>query len=75
MIDDGHGVCSKASRCIWRTPRPGMPDSPRKLRQHKVTSDEPGDYIDRGAQLVKHRSEGERFAQWAWSGAEEDDLR
>lgn len=47
----------------------------RKLRQHKVTSDELGDYIDRVTRnFVKHRNEGERFAQWAIR-AEEDDLR
>jgi sulfite reductase (ferredoxin) len=47
----------------------------RKLRQHKVTSDELGDYIDRVVRnFVKHRTEGERFAQWAVR-AEEDDLR
>ncbi|OBK19455.1 nitrite/sulfite reductase [Mycobacterium asiaticum] len=47
----------------------------RKLRQHKVTSDELGDYIERVARnFVKHRNEGERFAQWAIR-AEEDDLR
>lgn len=47
----------------------------RKLRQHKVTSDELGDYIDRVVRnFVKHRSEGERFAQWVIR-AEEDDLR
>lgn len=47
----------------------------RKLRQHKVTSDELGDYIDRVTRnFLKHRSEGERFAQWAVR-AEEDDLR
>ena len=38
----------------------------RKLRQHKVTSTELGDYIDRVVRnFVKHRTEGERFAQWA----------
>ncbi|MBM7415286.1 MULTISPECIES: nitrite/sulfite reductase [Nocardiaceae] len=38
----------------------------RKLRQHKVTSAELGDYIDRVVRnFVKHRDEGERFAQWA----------
>ncbi|MBY6367246.1 nitrite/sulfite reductase [Rhodococcoides corynebacterioides] len=38
----------------------------RKLRQHKVTSAELGDYIDRVVRnFVKHRTEGERFAQWA----------
>lgn len=47
----------------------------RKLRQHKVTSAEMGDYIDRVTRnFVKHRNDGERFAQWAIR-AEEDDLR
>ncbi|MEE6178631.1 nitrite/sulfite reductase [Mycobacterium sp. 050134] len=47
----------------------------RKLRQHKVTSDELGDYIERVVRnFVKHRSDGERFAQWALR-AGEDDLR
>ena len=47
----------------------------RKLRQHKVTSDELGDYIERVARnFVKHRAEGERFAQWAIR-ADEGDLR
>ncbi|SPM41814.1 Sulfite reductase, beta subunit (hemoprotein) [Mycobacterium numidiamassiliense] len=47
----------------------------RKLRQHKVTSDELGDYIDRVVRnFVKHRTAGERFAQWAVR-AEEGDLR
>jgi sulfite reductase (ferredoxin) len=47
----------------------------RKLRQHKVTSDELGDYIDRVARnFVKQRSEGERFAEWAVR-ADEGDLR
>ncbi|MDH6678306.1 sulfite reductase (ferredoxin) [Rhodococcus sp. LBL1] len=47
----------------------------RKLRQHKVTSDELGDYIDRVVRnFVKHRNEGERFAQWAIR-ADEGDLR
>lgn len=47
----------------------------RKLRQHKVTSTELGDYIDRVARnFVKQRTHGERFAQWAVR-AEEADLR
>ncbi|WP_405180185.1 nitrite/sulfite reductase [Nocardia sp. NBC_01377] len=47
----------------------------RKLRQHKVTSVELGDYIDRVVRnFVKHREEGERFAQWAVR-ADEADLR
>ncbi|WP_205873779.1 nitrite/sulfite reductase [Mycobacterium camsae] len=47
----------------------------RKLRQHKVTSEELGDYIERVTRnFLKHRQQGERFAQWAVR-AEEDDLR
>lgn len=47
----------------------------RKLRQHKVTTEELGDYIERVVRsFMKHRSEGERFAQWAVR-ADEADLR
>jgi sulfite reductase (ferredoxin) len=47
----------------------------RKLRQHKVTSAELGDYIERVVRnFVKQRQEGERFAQWAVR-ADEEDLR
>jgi sulfite reductase (ferredoxin) len=47
----------------------------RKLRQHKVTGDELGDYIERVTRnFLKYRGEGERFAQWAMR-ADEDDLR
>ncbi|HEY5857943.1 MAG TPA: nitrite/sulfite reductase [Aldersonia sp.] len=47
----------------------------RKLRQHKVTSVELGDYIERVVRnFVKQRDEGERFAQWAVR-ADEADLR
>jgi sulfite reductase (ferredoxin) len=47
----------------------------RKLRQHKVTSDELGDYIERVVRnFVKQREDGERFAQWAVR-ADEADLR
>ncbi|WP_068275152.1 nitrite/sulfite reductase [Aldersonia kunmingensis] len=47
----------------------------RKLRQHKVTSVEMGDYIERVVRnFIKHRNEGERFAVWAVR-AEEADLR
>ena len=47
----------------------------RKLRQHKVTSDELGDYIDRVVRnFIKQRDEGERFATWALR-ADEADLR
>ena len=47
----------------------------RKLRQHKVTSDELGDYIDRVTRkFLDQREDGERFANWALR-AEEADLR
>ena len=47
----------------------------RKLRQHKVTSDELGDYIDRVVRnFVKQRDGNERFANWALR-ADETDLR
>ena len=47
----------------------------RKLRQHKVTSEELGDYIERVVRnFVKQKHEGERFAQWAVR-ADEADLR
>ncbi|QEN13628.1 nitrite/sulfite reductase [Mycolicibacterium sp. ELW1] len=47
----------------------------RKLRQHKVTSTELGDYIERVVRnFVKQRSDGERFAQWVVR-AQEEELR
>lgn len=47
----------------------------RKLRQHKVTSVELGDYIERVVRnFVKNRESGERFAVWAVR-ADEADLR
>jgi sulfite reductase (ferredoxin) len=47
----------------------------RKLRQHKVTSAELGDYIERVVRnFVKQRDDGERFAVWAVR-ADEADLR
>ncbi|OBG70295.1 nitrite/sulfite reductase [Mycobacterium sp. E3339] len=47
----------------------------RKLRQHKVTSDELGDYIDRVTRNFLERREGnETFASWALR-ADEADLR
>ena len=47
----------------------------RKLRQHKVTGAEVGDYIERVVRnFVKQREQGERFAQWAIR-ADESDLR
>ncbi len=44
----------------------------RKLRQHKVTSAEMGDYVDRVVRnFIEQREEGERFAQWAVRADEE----
>ena len=47
----------------------------RKPRHHKGSSGELGDYIERVVrQFVKHRNEGERFAEGTVR-AEEEDLR
>ena len=47
----------------------------RKLRQHKVSGADLGDYIERVVRtFVKQRHDGERFAQWVLR-ADEDDLR
>lgn len=75
MIDDGHGGSVEGFQ-VHLGGHLGLDAGfDRKLRQHKVTSDELGDYIDRVVRnFVKHRSEGERFAQWVIR-AEEDDLR
>ncbi|GGC71946.1 nitrite/sulfite reductase [Hoyosella rhizosphaerae] len=51
------------------------PDFGRKLRQHKVTTDELGDYIERVVRnFANSRNEGERFSDWAVR-ADEDQLR
>lgn len=75
MIDDGHGGSVEGFQ-VHLGGHLGLDAGfGRKLRQHKVTSDELGDYIDRVVRnFVKHRSEGERFAQWVIR-AKEDDLR
>lgn len=75
MIDDGHGGSVEGFQ-VHLGGHLGLDAGfGRKLRQHKVTSDELGDYIDRVVRnFVKHRSEGERFAQWVIR-AEEDGLR
>jgi sulfite reductase (ferredoxin) len=45
----------------------------RKLRGHKVTSADLGDYVERLARrFTEQRETGERFAQWASRAAEED---
>ncbi|CKU67415.1 ferredoxin-dependent nitrite reductase [Mycobacterium tuberculosis] len=66
MIDDGHGGSVEGFQ-VHLGGHLGLDAGfGRKLRQHKVTSDELGDYIDRVVRnFVKHRSEGERFARWS----------
>ncbi|MGH3785802.1 MAG: nitrite/sulfite reductase [Pseudonocardiaceae bacterium] len=45
----------------------------RKLRGHKVTSEELGDYVERLVRgYAKTREPGERFAQWAARSGEEE---
>jgi len=45
----------------------------RKLRAHKVTSVELGDYVERVVRnFVAQRTDDERFAQWAARASEED---
>lgn len=72
MIDDGHGGSVEGFQ-VHLGGHLGLDAGfGRKLRQHKVTSDELGDYIDRVVRnFVKHRSEGERFAQWVIRAEEE----
>ncbi|OBG27333.1 nitrite/sulfite reductase [Mycobacterium sp. 852002-51057_SCH5723018] len=75
MVDDGHGGSVEGFQ-VHLGGSLGLDSGfGRKLRQHKVTSDELGDYIERVVRsFVKHRSDGERFAQWVVR-AEEGDLR
>ncbi|KZS59579.1 MAG: nitrite/sulfite reductase [Mycobacterium pseudokansasii] len=75
MVDDGHGGSVEGFQ-VHLGGSLGLDSGfGRKLRQHKVTSDELGDYIERVVRnFIKHRADGERFAQWAIR-AEEDDLR
>ncbi len=75
MVDDGHGGVQEGFQ-VHLGGSLGLDSGfGRKLRQHKVNSEELGDYIDRVTRnFVKYRSPGERFAQWAMR-ADEDDLR
>lgn len=75
MVDDGHGGSVEGFQ-VHLGGSLGLDSGfGRKLRQHKVTSDELGDYIERVVRnFIKHRADGERFAQWAIR-AEEDELR
>jgi sulfite reductase (ferredoxin) len=75
MVDDGHGGSVEGFQ-VHLGGSLGLDSGfGRKLRQHKVTSDELGDYIDRVVHnFIKQRDAGERFATWALR-AEEADLR
>jgi sulfite reductase (ferredoxin) len=75
MVDDGHGGSVEGFQ-VHLGGSLGLDSGfGRKLRQHKVTSEELGDYIERVVRnFLKHRNGGERFAQWVVR-AEEADLR
>ena len=66
MVDDGHGGSVEGFQ-VHLGGSLGLDSGfGRKLRQHKVTTEELGDYIDRVVRnFVKQRTDGERFAQWA----------
>ncbi len=75
MVDDGHGNSVEGFQVHLGGGLGEDSGFGRKLRQHKVTSDELGDYIDRVVRnFIKQRQNGERFATWALR-AEEADLR
>ena len=75
MVDDGHGGSVEGFQ-VHLGGSLGLDSGfGRKLRQHKVTSEELGDYIERVVRnFLKHRNGGERFAQWVVR-AEAGDLR
>jgi sulfite reductase (ferredoxin) len=75
MVDDGHGGSVEGFQ-VHLGGSLGLDSGfGRKLRQHKVTSGELGDYIDRVVRnFIKHRDTDERFATWALR-ADEADLR
>ena len=75
MVDDGHGGSVEGFQVHLGGSLGADSGFGRKLRQHKVTSDELGDYIDRVVRnFVKQRQDGERFVQWAMR-ADEAELR
>jgi sulfite reductase (ferredoxin) len=75
MVDDGHGGSTEGFQVHLGGSLGAKSGFGRKLRQHKVTNDELGDYIDRVVRnFVKQRDAGECFATWAVR-ADEADLR
>ena len=75
MVDDGHGGSVEGFQ-VHLGGSLGLDSGfGRKLRQHKVTSAELGDYINRVVRnFIKQRDADERFATWALR-ADEGDLR
>jgi sulfite reductase (ferredoxin) len=75
MVDDGHGGSVEGFQ-VHLGGSLGLDSGfGRKLRQHKVTSAELGDYINRVVRnFIKQRDADERFATWALR-ADETDLR
>jgi sulfite reductase (ferredoxin) len=75
MIDDGNGNSVPGFQVHLGGSLGADSGFGRKLRGHKVSDDELGDYIERVVRnFIKHRNDGERFAQWAVR-ADEADLR
>jgi sulfite reductase (ferredoxin) len=75
MVDDGRGGSVEGFQVHLGGGLGQDSGFGRKLRQHKVTSDELGDYIDRVVRnFIEQRESGERFATWALR-AQEADLR
>jgi sulfite reductase (ferredoxin) len=75
MVDDGNGGQVEGFQVHLGGSLGLASGFGRKLRQHKVTSDELGDYLDRVVRnFVKEREAGERFATWALR-ADEAELR
>lgn len=75
MVDDGQGGSVEGFQVHLGGSLGAESGFGRKLRQHKVTSKELGDYIDRVVRnFVKQRDARESFATWALR-ADEADLR
>jgi sulfite reductase (ferredoxin) len=75
MVDDGEGNTVEGFQIHLGGSLGLNSGFGRKLRQHKVTSTELDDYIERVVRnFTKHRNDGERFAAWA-ARADEGDLR
>jgi sulfite reductase (ferredoxin) len=75
LVDDGHGNQVEGFQVHLGGSLGFDSAFGRKLRQHKVSSAEMGDYIERLVRnFIKHRNDGERFAQWVVR-AEEEELR